>query len=259
MKDKVFIVSDKTKSSINLKSKLMKKINLVSLKKSNIIIVIGGDGFMLQTLKKFYKLNKPFYGVNSGNYGFLMNKYLSKNFLKNLKLSKQIKINPLQMTVKTKNNQTKKSIAINEVSILRQSRQASSISISKNKKNIIKKLISDGVLVSTPAGSTAYNLSAHGPILNLNSNKLAITPLSPFRPRRWKGSIINDKSKILIKNLDIYKRPISAVADNFEVRNVKNIIIQSNKKISFNLLYSSNNSLHKKIKIEQTRKETSNK
>ena len=258
MKDKVFIVSDKTKSSINLKSKLMKKINLVSLKKSNIIIVIGGDGFMLQTLKKFYKLNKPFYGVNSGNYGFLMNKYLSKNFLKNLKLSKQIKINPLQMTVKTKNNQTKKSIAINEVSILRQSRQASSISISRNKKNIIKKLISDGVLVSTPAGSTAYNLSAHGPILNLNSNKLAITPLSPFRPRRWKGSIINDKSKILIKNLDTYKRPISAVADNFEVRNVKNIIIQSNKKISFNLLYSSNNSLHKKIKIEQTRKETSN-
>jgi NAD+ kinase len=259
MKDKVFIVSDKTKSSINLKSKLMKKINLVSLKKSNIIIVIGGDGFMLQTLKKFYKLNKPFYGVNSGNYGFLMNKYSSKNFLKNLKLSKQIKINPLQMTVKTKNNQTKKSIAINEVSILRHSRQASSISISRNKKNIIKKLISDGVLVSTPAGSTAYNLSAHGPILNLNSNKLAITPLSPFRPRRWKGSIINDKSKILIKNLDTYKRPISAVADNFEVRNVKNIIIQSNKKISFNLLYSSNNSLHKKIKIEQTRKETSNK
>jgi len=259
MKDKVFIVSDKTKSSINLKSKLMKKINLVSLKKSNIIIVIGGDGFMLQTLKKFYKLNKPFYGVNSGNYGFLMNKYLSKNFLKNLKLSKQIKINPLQMTVKTKNNQTKKSIAINEVSILRQSRQASSISISKNKKNIIKKLISDGVLVSTPAGSTAYNLSAHGPILNLNSNKLAITPLSPFRPRRWRGFVVNDKSKILIKNLDVHKRPISAVADNFEVRNVKNIVIQSNKKISFNLLYSSNNSLHKKIKIEQTRKETSNK
>jgi NAD+ kinase len=259
MKDKVFIVFDKTKSSINLKSKLIKKINLVSLKKSNIIIVIGGDGFMLQTLKRFYKLNKPFYGVNSGNYGFLMNKYSSKNFLRNLKLSKQIKINPLQMTVKTKNNQTKKSIAINEVSILRQSRQASSISILRNKKNIIKKLISDGVLVSTPAGSTAYNLSAHGPILNLNSNKLAITPLSPFRPRRWKGSIINDKSKILIKNLDIYKRPISAVADNFEVRNVKNIIIQSNKKISFNLLYSSNNSLHKKIKIEQTRKETSNK
>ena len=259
MKNKVFIVFDKTKSSISLKSKLIKKIDLVSLKKSNIIIVLGGDGFMLQTLKKFYKLNKPFYGVNSGNYGFLMNRYSSKNFLKNLESLKQIKINPLQMIVKTKNNQTKKAIAINEISILRQSKQASSILISRNKKNIIKRLISDGVLVSTPAGSTAYNLSAHGPILNLNSNKLAITPISPFRPRRWRGLVVNDKSKILIKNLDVHKRPISAVADNFEVRNVKNIVIQSNKKISFNLLYSSNNSLHKKIKIEQTRKETSNK
>tara|TARA_B100000767_G_scaffold112158_1_gene107140 strand:- start:1326 stop:2105 length:780 start_codon:yes stop_codon:yes gene_type:complete len=259
MKNKVFIVFDKTKSSISLKSKLIKKIDLVSLKKSNIIIVLGGDGFMLQTLKKFYKLNKPFYGVNSGNYGFLMNRYSSKNFLKNLKSLKQIKINPLQMIVKTKNNQTKKAIAINEISILRQSKQASSILILRNKKNIIKRLISDGVLVSTPAGSTAYNLSAHGPILNLNSNKLAITPISPFRPRRWRGLVVNDKSKILIKNLDVHKRPISAVADNFEVRNVKNIVIQSNKKISFNLLYSSNNSLHKKIKIEQTRKETSNK
>ena len=259
MKNKVFIVFDKTKSSISLKSKLIKKIDLVSLKKSNIIIVLGGDGFMLQTLKKFYKLNKPFYGVNSGNYGFLMNRYSSKNFLKNLESLKQIKINPLQMIVKTKNNQTKKAIAINEISILRQSKQASSILILRNKKNIIKRLISDGVLVSTPAGSTAYNLSAHGPILNLNSNKLAITPISPFRPRRWRGLVVNDKSKILIKNLDVHKRPISAVADNFEVRNVKNIVIQSNKKISFNLLYSSNNSLHKKIKIEQTRKETSNK
>jgi NAD+ kinase len=122
----------------------------------------------------------------------------------------------------------------------------------------MKKLIADGVLVSTPAGSTAYNLSAHGPILNLNSKKLAITPISPFRPRRWKGRIINDSSKINIKNLDFNKRPISAVADNFEVRNAKNISIMVDKQISFNLLYNKNNSLHKKIKIEQTRKETSN-
>ena len=125
-----------------------------------------------------------------------------------------------------------------------------------NNKSIIKNLISDGVLVSTPAGSTAYNLSVHGPILNLNSNKLAVTPISPFRPRRWKGKIVNDKSIIIIKNLDINKRPISAVADNFEVRNAKNIIIKANKKIFFNLLYDKNNSLQKKIKIEQTIKET---
>tara|TARA_B110000971_G_C19988438_1_gene490739 strand:- start:1206 stop:1697 length:492 start_codon:yes stop_codon:yes gene_type:complete len=162
------------------------------------------------------------------------------------------------MKVTNKNNQTKKSIAINEVSILRQSKQASSISISSNKKNVIKNLISDGVLVSTPAGSTAYNLSAHGPILNLDSNKLTITPISPFRPRRWKGTIVSDKSKIIIKNLDTIKRPVSAVADNFEVRNVKTIIIQADKKITFDLLYDKKNSLHKKIKIEQARKETSN-
>jgi NAD+ kinase len=258
MKDKVYLVFDKTKNSLKIKSFLVKKIQITSLKKSNIIIVIGGDGFMLQTLKKFYKFKKPFYGINSGNYGFLMNKFSKESFLKNLKTSRNVKIHPLQMIVKTKSDQIKKSIAINEVSILRQSKQASSISITSNKKNIIKNLISDGVLVSTPAGSTAYNLSAHGPILNLDSNKLAITPISPFRPRRWRGTIVSDKSKILIKNLDKNKRPISAVADNFEVRNVEKITIQANKKIIFNLLYDKNDSLYKKIKIEQVRKETLN-
>jgi len=258
MKDRIYLVFDKTKSSLKIKTFLTKKIKTTTLKKSNIIIVLGGDGFMLQTLKKLYKFKKPFYGINSGNYGFLMNKFSNKNFLKNLKSSHSVKIHPLQMSVKTKGNQIKKSIAINEVSILRQSKQASSISITSNKKNIIKNLISDGVLVSTPAGSTAYNLSVHGPILNLDSNKLAVTPISPFRPRRWRGTIVSDKSKITIKNLDKNKRPISAVADNFEVRNVEIIIIQSNKKIIFDLLYDKNNSLYKKIKIEQVRKETLN-
>ena len=258
MNDKAYLVFDKTKSSFKIKSILIKKIKVVSLKKSNIIIVLGGDGFMLQALKKFYKFNKTFYGINSGNYGFLMNKFSPKNFLKNLDTAKNIRIHPLQMTVSNNNNQIKKSIAINEVSILRQSKQASSVSITANKKNIIKKLISDGVLVSTPAGSTAYNLSAHGPILDLNSKKLAVTSISPFRPRRWKGTIVSDKSKIIIRNLDPIKRPISAVADNFEVRNAKKIIISANKKIIFNLMYDKNNSLQKKIKIEQVRKETSN-
>ena len=258
MKDKVYLAFDKTKNSLRIKSLILNKIEVTTLRKSNIIIVLGGDGFMLQTLKKLYKFKKPFYGINSGNYGFLMNKFSNKNFLKNLKNARNIKIHPLQMSVKTKNNQLKKSIAINEISILRQSKQASSISITSNKKNIIKNLVSDGVLVSTPAGSTAYNLSAHGPILNLDSNKLAITPISPFRPRRWRGTIVSDKSKITIKNLDSIKRPISAVADNFEVRNAKTITIKSNKIIIFDLLYDKNNSLHKKIKIEQAKKETSN-
>ena len=258
MKDKIYLVFDKTKNSLKIKKYLIKKIQITTLNKSDIIIVLGGDGFMLQTLKRLYKFKKPFYGVNSGNYGFLMNKFSNENFLKNLKTSHNVRIHPLQMSVKTKSDQVKKLIAINEVSILRQTKQASSISITSNKKNIIKNLISDGVLVSTPAGSTAYNLSAHGPILSLDSNKLAITPISPFRPRRWRGTIVSDKSKILIKNLDSVKRPISAVADNFEVRNAKTILIQSNKKIIFNLLYNNNNSLHKKIKIEQVRKEIKN-
>ena len=161
------------------------------------------------------------------------------------------------MIVKTNTNQIKKFLAINEVSILRQSRQAASLSINYGKKKIINKLVSDGVLVSTPAGSTAYNLSVHGPILSLNSKKLSISPISPFRPRRWKGKIVSDKSNITIKNLNPLKRPISAVADNSEVRNAKKIIVKTNRKIKFNLLYDQNRSLQKKIKIEQLRNETS--
>ena len=256
--NEVYIASDKTKNSLKIKRLLEKKIKVSTLSSAKLIIVLGGDGFMLASLKKFYKFKKSFYGLNTGNYGFLMNKLSINNFFKNLKSAKIIKIHPLQMSVKTQNNQIKKSIAINEVSILRQSKQASSISIISKKKIIIKKLISDGVLISTPAGSTAYNLSAHGPILNLDSNKLAVTPISPFRPRRWKGIIIKDKSIIKIKNLDINKRPISATADNYEVRNAKYITIKANKQITFNLLYNKNNSLHKKIKIEQARKETFN-
>jgi len=166
-----------------------------------------------------------------------------------------ITISPLKMTVKNKKNQIKKSIAINEVSILRQSRQAASLSIKSGSKYIIQKLISDGVLVSTPAGSTAYNLSVHGPILNLNSKKLSIAPISAFRPRRWKGKVVSEKSKIIIKNLNPKKRPISAVADNLEFRNAKLIFIKINSRIKFNLLYDQNKSLQKKIRIEELRNE----
>ena len=252
-----FVVSDKNKKSFLLKKKILKSIKTVSLSKSDIIIVIGGDGFMLQTLKRFHKYGKFFYGINSGDYGFLMNKFSIKNTVKNLSKANLVSIYPLEMAIKNKNNQIKKSIAINEVSVLRQSRQAASLSIKQGSKKIIKKLVSDGVLVSTPAGSTAYNLSVHGPILSLHSKKLSIAPISAFRPRRWKGKIVNDKTKIIITNLNPSKRPISAVADNLEVRNAKSIVIKSNKKIKFNLLYDKNRSLQKKIKIEQLRKETS--
>ena len=138
MNDKFFLVFDKTKASLRIKSLLIKKVSTTSLKKSDLIIVVGGDGFMLQTLKKLYKFKKPFYGINSGNYGFLMNKFSNENILKNLNIFNSVKIYPLQMTVITKNNKTRKSIAINEVSILRQSKQASSISITTNKKILLK-------------------------------------------------------------------------------------------------------------------------
>ena len=256
MNDKYHLIFDNNTNSIRIKNLIQKKIKLVSLRKSSVIIVVGGDGFMLHILKKFYKLKKSFYGINSGNYGFLMNKFNLNKLPKNLLSSKLIQINPLEAQVITKNNQNKKSIAINEVSVLRQSKQAASVKILNGKKIIIKKLVSDGVLVSTPAGSTAYNLSVHGPILDLNSKKIAITPISPFRPRRWKGKVTSEKSKINIINLNATKRPISAVADNIEVRNAKHINIKINKKIIFNLLYDKNNSLNKKIKIEQLRKET---
>ncbi len=252
---KLFIISDKNKKSEIIKNKLEKKIKLTSLIKSDFIIVIGGDGFMLQTLKKYYKYKKPFYGINSGDYGFLMNKFHEKNIFKNFLKTDLIKISPLQMIVKNKYGKIKRSIAINEISILRQSKQAASMLVKNGSKNIIKKLRGDGLLVCTPAGSTAYNLSVHGPILNLNSNKLAISPVSPFRPRRWKGKIVSNKSNIYIKNLNPKKRPISAVADNFEVRNAVEIRVYENKKIKFNLLYNKNNSIEKKIKIEQIRNE----
>ena len=171
---KIFIVSDRNKKSENIKFKLLKKIKNNPINKSEIIIVIGGDGFMLQTLKKFHKFKKPFYGINSGDYGFLMNRFHENNLLKNINKTDSIKISPLEMMVKNRLGKIKRSIAINEISILRQSRQAASISIKNGSKYIIKKLRGDGLLVCTPAGSTAYNLSVHGPILNLNSNKLAI-------------------------------------------------------------------------------------
>ena len=255
MNKKQFI-SDNNLKSLKIKNLLIKKINSQNFKKKNLIIVIGGDGFMLQILKRNKNSKKQFYGINSGNYGFLMNKFSLKNVIKNLTKANLISISPLEMTVKNRNNQIKKSLAINEVSVLRQSRQAALLSIKYGSKKIIKNLVADGVLVSTPAGSTAYNLSVHGPILSLNSKKLSIAPISPFRPRRWKAKIVSDKLKIIITNLHPSKRPISAVADNLEVRNAKSVVVKSNSKIKFNLLYDKNRSLQKKIKIEQLRNET---
>ena len=255
--NKCHFIFDKQKKNIKVKKVFLNRYKNYPLHMSNVIVVLGGDGFMLQTLKKYQKYNKPFYGINRGTFGFLMNKFKTYDIHKNISKSKSVSISPLQMKVITNKNKLVSAIAINDVSLLRQSRQTAYLQIFIKKKFLIRKLVCDGVLVSTPAGSTAYNLSVHGPILSLNSNKLAITPISPFRPRRWKGKILSSSSIIKIVNLNIQKRPVSVVADNIEVRNIKNVIIKTNNSIKFKLLYDRKNSLSKKIKLEQIRKQIS--
>ena len=251
---KFHFIFDITKKSKKLKRKILKKNKTFSIKKSDVIIVGGGDGFMLRTIKKYYKLNKPFYGINCGLIGFLMNKYNYEKIQEKINKSKSIVINPLEIKVNAVSRKKNNFLAINELSLLRQSKQTAFLNLRVNKKTLVKKLRGDGVLVSTPAGSTAYNLSINGPILSLNSKKIAITPISPFRPRRWKGKIVSEKSKIYIGNIDPRKRPVAAVADNNEIRNVEKIIVKVNKKIKFKLLFNSRESLFRKIKLEQLKK-----
>ena len=251
---KIHFAIDKTSKAQNSRKILFKNYKNYTPNKSDVIIVIGGDGFMLSALKKYQKYNKPFYGMNRGSFGFLMNKFKTKNLLKAIFKAKPVVISPLEMKTINKASRTRSVIAINEISLLRQSRQTAALRIIYGKNFLIKRLICDGVLVSTPAGSTAYNLSVNGPILSLNSKKLAITPISPFRPRRWKGKIVPSSSLIEIVNLNIKKRPVSIVADNIEIRNIKKVTIKVNNKVKFKLLYDKANSLSNKIKSESLKK-----
>ena len=241
------IISDTNSKSKKIKSFLIKNLKKKKLK-LNMSLVIGGDGFMLKTLKKNKNNSRIFYGINSGNYGFLMNKFSKNKTIKNLPKAKMITISPLEMKVIRKNRVSKKYLAINEVSILRQSRQAASLEVVLGKKDY-KKIDFRWYFGLNACWKHCYNLSVHGPILSLNSKKLSIAPISPFRPRRWKGKIISDKLKVIINNLNSSKRPISAVADNIEVRNAKSIIVKTNKEIKYNLLYDKNRSLQKKLKL----------
>ena len=252
---KYHFVFDNLKKNIKIKKILLKKYKNYPPNLSNVIIVLGGDGFMLQTLKKYQIYNKYFYGINRGTYGFLMNKYKNLNINNIINRTKPIVISPLEMKALTKEGKIYKAIAINEVSLLRQTRQTSLLQIEYGKKILIKKLFCDGVLISTPAGSTAYNLSVGGPILSLNSKKIAVTPISPFRPRRWKGKVLPSTTLIKIKNMNIDKRSVSAVADNVEIRNIKKVSIKINSKIKFKLLYDRNISLNEKISLEKRMKQ----
>ncbi len=248
--DKYHFIFDKTVRSQRLK-KSFKKYKNYPINKCNIVIVAGGDGFMLRVLKKYYKHKKPFYGINCGTIGFLMNRFNTESLEKRIKKTKAFSINPLEIKVINFSGKKFKTLAVNEIYLLRQSRQTAILNLRMNNKELLKKLVGDGILVSTPAGSTAYNLSVHGSIISINSRKLVITPISPFRPRRWRGKVVSDNSKIFIKNLDSNKRPVSAVADNQEIRNIKSVEIKSNKMIYFKILFSSSESLIKKIRLEQ--------
>ena len=251
--NKFFFTFDKTPKAQALKKKFLKKYVNLPLTKAETIIVGGGDGFMLQTLKKYVKYRKSFFGINCGSFGFLMNENKNIDLNKRIISSKKIFLNPLEIIIKNNKN-IKKLLAINELSLFRQSKQTSSLCVKINKKIVLKKLIGDGLIVCTPAGSTAYNLSVNGPILSLNSSQLAITPISPFRPRRWKGKVVQKNNIIDIINLDTKKRPIAAVADNIEVRNVKKVQIKISESLNFLLLYDKNKSLDKRIKSEQSMK-----
>ena len=251
---KLNFIFDKTKKAKSFKKIIIKKYKNYSISKCDVIVVAGGDGFMLKTVKKLYKYNKSFYGVNCGSVGFLLNKYINKNLFKKIDKAKITTIHPLKVNTLSKGGIKRSFLALNELSLFRQSKQTASLKLKINKNTLIKKLIGDGVLLCTPAGSTAYNLSVDGPILSLNSRKLAITPISPFRPRRWKGKIVSDKSIIHIINLDQKKRPVAAVVDNNEIRNILNVKAIANKKVKFKLLFNSRESLFKKINLEQKRK-----
>ena len=248
--NKYHFIFDKTNRSQKLKIFLKKHKNY-AINKCNIVVVAGGDGFMLRVLRKYHKIKKPFYGINCGTIGFLMNKFHKTNLEKRIIKTKMFSINPLEINITNSSGKKFRTLAVNEISLLRQSRQTAILNLKINNKQLIKKLVGDGALVSTPAGSTAYNLSVHGPIISLNSKKMLITPISPFRPRRWKGKVLSDRAKIFIKNLDPNKRPVSAVADNYEIRNIKSVKIKSNKKIYFKILFSRSESLIKKIRLEQ--------
>jgi NAD+ kinase len=216
----------------------------------DVVVALGGDGFMLQALHKFTTAGKPIYGMNRGTVGFLMNEYGQDNLLQRLAAAEKAVIHPLKMTAHT-HSRVIEARAFNEVSLLRETRQAAKIRILVDGKPRITELICDGVLVSTPAGSTAYNLSAHGPILPIDADLLALTPISAFRPRRWRGALLPHRAKVRFEMLESQKRPVSAVADDFEVRDVNAVDVAEDRSVSMTMLYDAGHNLDERILAEQ--------
>jgi len=223
----------------------------VPLDQAEVIVALGGDGFMLRTLHRHLALNRPVYGMKLGTVGFLMNQYRVDGLLERLARAQATTLKPLVMEAVSESGTTGISLAFNEVSLLRQTKQAAHIRVSLNGVVKIDELMCDGVLVSTSAGSTAYNLSAHGPILPLGADVLAMTPISPFRPRRWRGAILRAGTEVKFEVLDPYKRPVSATADSNEVRDIVEVTIRESRDKTVNLLFDPEHNLEDRILNEQ--------
>ncbi len=218
---------------------------------ADVLVALGGDGFMLQVLHRFGALGKPVYGMKHGGVGFLMNHYRPVDLLRRLRAAEPAVLRPLEMLALTESGSTTGSLAYNEVSLLRQTRQAAHIGIDLNGKPRLDELICDGVMVATPAGSTAYNYSAHGPILPLGSRVIALTPIAAFRPRRWRGALLKADTEVKFRVLDPYKRPVSATADSHEVRDVVEVTIREATDRTVTLLFDPEHNLEERILAEQ--------
>jgi len=218
---------------------------------ADVVVALGGDGFMLETLHRFLVRKIPIYGMNRGTVGFLMNVYNDQDLLERLERAQSQSLHPLRMRCVTMDGEEVEALAINEVSLLRETRQAAKIRIRIDGKERLNELICDGIMVATPAGSTAYNLSAHGPIIPMGAGVLALTPISAFRPRRWRGALLSHGAQVVFDVLEAEKRPVSAVADYTEVRDVASVHVREDRSISLNLLFDPEHNLEERIITEQ--------
>lgn len=231
--------------------RLQKQYGDCALQDAEIIVALGGDGVMLQTIHKMMGSKLPIYGMNCGSVGFLMNEYIEEDLLERLNKAELNIIHPLHMRAHTVDGAHHEALAINEVSLFRQTHQAAKISLSVDGKKRMDELICDGIMVATPAGSTAYNLSAHGPILPITAQLLALTPISPFRPRRWRGALLRNEAHVTLEVLEEEKRPVSAVADHAEFRDVTKVTIREESAIDIYMMFDPGHALDERILNEQ--------
>jgi NAD+ kinase len=232
-------------------ARLVARYGATPINEAQVIVSLGGDGFLLETLHATMGMRLPVFGMNCGSVGFLMNAHSEEDLLRRLALAQQSIVHPLRMHAVTSAGAVEEALALNEVSLLRQGRQAAKIRISVDGRVRVPELICDGVLVSTPAGSTAYNFSAHGPIVPLSANLLPLTPISAFRPRRWRGALLPSTADVLFEVLEREKRPVAAVADAFEVRDVASVAVSEDRSIQWTLLFDPDTALSERIIAEQ--------